>query len=127
HDRVPGEHHLREDRRGEGLVGAGIEGPGHRIHLLTPGPEGAAIGVRASAEGAVEGVRVGVGEARSDEAFENVVARLEVYALLDLADDTVLHADPDPLAHALGKDGPRGPVRLHRWSPVVRSARTSAS
>ena len=45
HDGVSGLRHLGEHGAGEGEVGIRIEACGEGVHLLTPGPEGAACGV----------------------------------------------------------------------------------
>ena len=58
-----GERHLGVRRPGQREVGVRVEPRGDGVHALAPGPERAAAAVRAAAQGAVEGVRVRVGEA----------------------------------------------------------------
>ena len=74
--RVPGEQQLGVERGGERVIGVGIERRGHRVHLLAPGPEVAALRVGAAAQRAVERVRVPVRDAGQGEAGQDGVARL---------------------------------------------------
>src|SRR5690606_12748579 len=55
-----GEGHLGVHGAGEAVVGVGGQPVGDRVHDLPPGPEGAAADLDGAAQGAVEGVRVGV-------------------------------------------------------------------
>ena len=68
HARDPGRRHLAVRRSRQGEVGVRVEPRGDGVHLVAPGPEGAALALGAAAERAVEGVAVGVGEAGDDEA-----------------------------------------------------------
>ena len=62
-----GEHHLGERGPSQPEVGLRVERRGDRVHLLAPCPERSRATVRAPAQGTVEGVAVGVGEARKRE------------------------------------------------------------
>ena len=71
-DGHPGQHHLRVDRAREGEVAVRVEPGGDGVHLLPPGPEGAAVGVRTTPQGPVEGVAVGVREAGQGDPVEHL-------------------------------------------------------
>ena len=66
----PGERHLAEGGAGEAEVALRVEPRGDLVHLLAPGPEAAAAALGVAAQGAVEGVRVGVGEPGQGEPVE---------------------------------------------------------
>jgi hypothetical protein len=68
--RDAGEGHLGERRPGEPVVRLGIEGGRKPVHLVAPGPERSDAVVGAAAQGSVEGVAVGVGQARQGEPGE---------------------------------------------------------
>jgi hypothetical protein len=57
-----GQRHLAEGRPREPVIALGIEALGECVHLLAPGPEAPPPALRAPAQGAMEGVRVSVGE-----------------------------------------------------------------
>ncbi len=59
-----GRHHLAIGGQGQRVVGVGIESFGNGVHLLAPGPERAPLPLRATAQSAMERMRVAVGEAR---------------------------------------------------------------
>ena len=75
---------------GEGEVRIRVQRPGQPVHGLAPGPEGAAVSVRAPPQGAVEGVRVRVGEAGEHEPVE--AAELGGSGVVVVADEAD-HAD----------------------------------
>src|SRR5262249_17388006 len=52
-----GQRHLGEDRPGQGVVTVRVESAGYRVHVLTPGPEGASAAVGPPTQGPVERVR----------------------------------------------------------------------
>jgi hypothetical protein len=66
----PGQRHLGVHGAGQGEVAVRVEPAGDLVHPLAPGPERAAIRLGGAAQGAVEGVRVGVGQAGEGEATE---------------------------------------------------------
>ena len=78
HDRDAGLHHLGEDGPRQREVRVGVELLRGGIHLLAPAPEVAAAAVDAAAQGAVEGVAVGVGHAGQRHAGEADVVGLRV-------------------------------------------------
>lgn len=64
----PGQRHLGVHGAGQRVVAVRGEGGGEAVHGLAPGPEGAGADLDGGAQRAVEGVRVGVGEAGQGEA-----------------------------------------------------------
>ena len=64
------QRHLGVGRAREREVAVRVEPLGERVHLLAPGPERAAAVLGAAAQGALERVRVGVGEAGQREPVE---------------------------------------------------------
>ena len=67
HDADAGQGHLGEGGPGQPVVGVGVEGGGHGVHLLPPCPEGALAGLGPAPQRPVEGVAVGVGQSRQGQ------------------------------------------------------------
>jgi hypothetical protein len=63
--RHPGQRHLGEGGPGQPVVAVRVQPRRHLVHVLPPRPEAAAAALGAAAQGAVEGVGVGVGKARN--------------------------------------------------------------
>ncbi len=91
--RHAGQGHLGVRRPGQRQIGVRIQLRRNGVHALAPGPEGPAVGVGAPAQGAVERVRVGVGEARQHQPGEPGVAVLGAGPGLDRGDPAVVTDD----------------------------------
>ena len=74
----PRQRHLRVDRPGQRQVAARIQPLGHLVHLLPPGPKRTTAGLPNAAQCAVEGMRVGVRQARQGEPGQRDGARGEI-------------------------------------------------
>ena len=70
HAAHPGQRHLGVHGAGQPEVAVGVEPGRDLVHPLAPGPERAAVRLGDGAQGAVEGVRVRVGEPGQGEAGE---------------------------------------------------------
>ncbi len=70
HAAHPGQRHLGVDGPGQPEVAVGVEPGRDLVHPLAPGPERAAVRLGDGAQGAVEGMRVSVGEPGQGEAGE---------------------------------------------------------
>ena len=113
--RDAGQRHLGEGRAREREVAVRIEPLGERVHLLAPGPERAAAVLGAPAQGALEGVRVGVGEPGQREPVEPPCAgRRRRRAARHRRDPAVLDLD-----HHAGLAPRRRRARRARTSSVV--------
>jgi hypothetical protein len=82
--------HLGIGGGGQFEISIRIEPVGDPVHLLAPGPEGPA-GVGAAAEGAMEGVGVGIGQTGQDGSLQNCGPVL-LRANRDAGDHTVVAA-----------------------------------
>src|SRR5690606_26457075 len=117
----------------EELVALRGEGRRECVHGLAPGPERPAAGVRAPAQGAVEGVRVDVGEAGQHEPGQADVLVGRRRAGPDGDDPPVRGLDAHGPGDAVGQPGPLAPVAGHALSssgagagsPVSRSVSTA--
>ena len=94
-------------RSGQRVVGVRVEPLGHRVHLLAPGPEGAALALGAAAQRSVEGVAVAVGEPgdvkprhRDRAAAGRVRVTAMKPAVLDLDQHVVVDAAPSSQARS---------------------------
>src|ERR1700732_4334855 len=67
---MPGSAFWGKVGRAQPVVAVWVEASRHAVHALAPGPERAAVGLGGGAQRAVEGVRVGIGEAGQGEAWE---------------------------------------------------------
>jgi hypothetical protein len=70
--RHAGQCHLGERGRGETLIAVGLQSFCGEVHEVPPRPERAPIGLCSRAECAMEGVTVGVREARNGETGESI-------------------------------------------------------
>jgi hypothetical protein len=100
-----GRHHLGENRLCENAIAVGIEGSGNGIHRLAPRPEVSPPAMGSPAQGPVEGVAVGVGEAGQRDPVDADVAGLGVGAGGDVGDDAIRRRDPDAIGQAGRQDG----------------------
>ena len=142
----PGQRHLGVDGAGQGEVAVRVEPGGDLVHPLAPGPERAAVRLGGAAQGAVEGVRVRVGEAGEGEAAKALrVGRGGGSGGGDGGEAVAVGFDEDVAADALAgepgqvgepaplgspRPGPRGPGRARarrlRSRPPRRVRRASA-
>ena len=120
----PGERHLGEGRPGEAEVALGVEPRRERVHLLAPGPEAPAPALRAAAQRAVKGVRVGVGEARAASAREPLAPAGGATPGLDRGDALALDLDHHPrLGPLAAEPGELAPVAAVTSPPARRAPR----
>jgi hypothetical protein len=128
-----GQRHLPEDPARERPVAVGVQPLGDRVHVLAPGPEGAAAAVRAPAQRPVEGVRVGVREAGQREPAEHgrlAARRSRLHASDPLTVELDQHAGlgavaPEP--RVLGPEARQAPSRIGirtPWASATSSARS---
>ena len=125
-DGVSGQRHLGEYRAGQRQIGIGIESCGERVHLLTPGPEGAAASVRSAAQGAMKSVAVPIGETRQRHAAQDLLTGLGLDTAPHPCEAPVLHVEADASLATVRQPGVRGPVGGHCSAPA-RSASTLAN
>ncbi len=90
------QRHLRVGGAGQRQQRVGVEALGDVVHGVAPGPEVASLIMGPAAQGAVEGVGVGVGQARQRDAGQQDVAGLGVDAPVDRSDPVGVGCD----AHA---------------------------
>ena len=105
-----GQRHLGVDRPGQPVVAVRFQPAGQRVHLLPPGPEGPAAVMGAAAQRPVEGVRVGVGQARQHQARPARTSSARPAGTPAL--------DRQPTRPAVG-DQPRRPVDRRAVQPAV--------
>ena len=103
--RDTGECHLRERGAGQREVEVGVESLRCPVHLLAPGPERAGPALGSVAKGTVEGVTVGVGQARNDDPREAVCLVGRVDVGLDGDDPPAVHRDADSGEHTVTDEG----------------------
>ena len=115
-----GQGHLGVRRTGEREVGVRVEPGGDRVHRVAPGPEGPAAAMGPATQRPVEGVAVGVGEARAARcrAAGSGVAR--TLSAVTAGEPAVGHVEP----HVSGQAG--GQPRVVREPPHrARSSMTA--
>ena len=123
----PGERHLAERGPREREARVGIERARQLVHLLAPGPERALAGVRATAQRALERVRVRVGEPGQREPAQLVGVVRIGDARRDRGQVLALDLEQDPRLGCLAAEpGELAPEPGHSpsLSTISRLART---
>ena len=132
----PGQRHFRVHGPGQRQVAVRLQPRGHLVHPLPPGPERSLPGLGGAAEGAVERMGVGVGQARQGEPGQPHRARGDI-GRGGRPGRTAMKRSPAASMSTPGRTPPAAPgsqarlgdasARGHAGVPGQRHARSSST